>query len=62
MVEQVLTWLRGKKTYVMIAVDAIDQVGIAQGWWEESKLRAIAEFVLTVGFLRAGVQNSGPVK
>ena len=58
---QILEFLRGKKTYIMIAVDALDQVGIAQGWWEESRLREVVEFAFTMGFLRAGVEKSGPV-
>jgi hypothetical protein len=57
---EILDFLVGKKTYVMIAVDALDQVGIAMGWWEEAKLRNIVEFVLTAGFLRAGINSSAP--
>jgi len=57
---QVLDFLVGKKTYLMIAVDALDQLGIALGWWEEAKIRNIIEFVLTAGFLRAGVNSSAP--
>ena len=60
MMMQILEFLRGKKTYIMIGVDALDQVGIALGWWEESRLREIVEFAFTMGFLRAGVEKSGP--
>jgi hypothetical protein len=45
----------------MIGVDALDQLGIALGWWEEAKIRTIVEFVLTAGFLRAGINTSAPV-
>ena len=61
MTMQILEFLRGKKTYVMIAVDALDQIGVAQGWWDESRIREIAEFMFTAGFLRAGIEKSGPV-
>ncbi len=57
---EILDFLVGKKTYVMIVIDAIDQIGIAQGWWEEAKLRHIIEGALTLGFLRAGVNSSAP--
>lgn len=60
MTMQIIEFLRGKKTYVMIAVDALDQVGIALEWWSESRLREIVEFAFTAGFLRAGVEKSGP--
>jgi hypothetical protein len=45
----------------MIIVDALDQVGVLHGWWDESRLREIVEFAFTMGFLRAGVAKSGPV-
>ena len=61
MTMQILEFLRGKKTYVMIAVDALDQVGVAQGWWEGSRIREVVEFMFTAGFLRAGIEKSGPV-
>ena len=57
---QILDFLVGKKTYVMIVVDALDQVGIALGWWEEAQVRTIVEWALTAGFLRAGVNSSAP--
>ena len=57
---QILDFLVGKKTYVMIVIDALDQVGIELGWWEEAKLRSIVEMALTLGFLRAGVNSSAP--
>ena len=57
---QILDFLVGKKTYLMIVVDALDQVGIAQGWWEEARIREIIEGALTLGFLRAGVNTSAP--
>lgn len=56
----ILDFLVGKKTYCTIAVDALDQLGIALGWWDEAKIRTIVEFVLTAGFLRAGINSSAP--
>jgi len=53
-----LDWFKGKKTYIMIAVDAVDQFGVVQGWWTDSPLRYIAEFVLTGGALRNGLPKA----
>jgi hypothetical protein len=58
---QILDFLVGKKTYIMIVVDALDQLGVALGWWEEARIREIFEAALTLGFLRAGVNSSAPV-
>lgn len=55
-------FLTGKKTYLMIVVDALDQIGVAQGWWEGSRIREIVEAAFTMGFFRAGVTKSGPVQ
>jgi hypothetical protein len=57
---QILDFLVGKKTYVMIVVDALDQLGIALGWWDEARVREIVEAALTMGFLRAGINTSAP--
>jgi hypothetical protein len=57
---QILDFLVGKKTYVMIVIDALDQLGVTLGWWDEAKIRTIIEFVLTAGFLRAGINSSAP--
>jgi hypothetical protein len=57
-----MEWLRGKKTYIMIAVDAADQLGITLGWWPESRLREIFEFILTGTAVRLGIKSSGLVK
>lgn len=57
---EILDFMVGKKTYIMIGVDALDQLGIALGWWDEAKVRNIVEFVLTAGFLRAGINSSAP--
>ncbi len=58
---EILDFLVGKKTYVMIVVDALDQIGVAQGWWDSAQIRHIVEAALTLGFLRAGVNSSAPV-
>jgi hypothetical protein len=57
---QVLDFLVGKKTYIMIVVGALDQLGIALGWWDEARIREIVEAAFTLGFLRAGVNSSAP--
>ena len=61
MMLKVIEFLAGYKTYLMIIADALDQVGVLHGWWDESRLREIVEFAFTMGFLRAGVAKSGPV-
>lgn len=48
-------WLRGKKTYIMILVGAVDQIGALQGWWESDKLREIVEAALGLAAARAGM-------
>lgn len=58
---EILDFLVGKKTYIMIGVDALDQLGIALQWWDEARIREIVEGALTLGFLRAGVNSSAPV-
>lgn len=57
---QILDFLVGKKTYIMIGVDALDQLGVALGWWDSARIREIVEAALTLGFLRAGVNSSAP--
>lgn len=57
---QISGWLRGKKTYIMILVGALDQVGVLYGYWEASHLREIAEATFGLAFLRAGVAASAP--
>ena len=47
--------LAGKKTYLMIAIAVIDQIGAAQGYWAASHMREIAEGALGAAALRAGV-------
>ena len=54
--------LSGYKTYIMAASIAVDSFGAYLGWWEESRVRNIVEGVLTVVFLRLGIEKSGPVK
>lgn len=58
---QIIEFLQGKKTYIMIGVAALDALGAAQGWWEENSVREIVEGALTFMFLRMGVTKSGPV-
>ena len=44
-----------------LAVDALDQIGVTQAWWDASRTREVFEFLFTAGFLRAGIEKSGPV-
>lgn len=57
---EILDFLVGKKTYIMIVVDALDQLGIAQGWWGEARMREILEGVLTGFAARAAINTSSP--
>lgn len=55
---QMIEWLQGKKTYIMILVDCVDQIGVQNGYWEANAIRHIVEFTFTAGFLRAGIDNA----
>ena len=61
MVLQVIDFLQGKKFYIMVAIDALDQVGVYQGWWDEHRIREIVEGLFTAFALRAGVAKSSSV-
>lgn len=54
-------FLDGKKTYLAAMGYAIDSYGVQMGWWPEASFRTIMEQVLTVFFLRQGIQKSGPI-
>lgn len=51
-----LSFLKGYRSYIMLAADTVDQLGVLQGWWMESPLRYIVEFVLTGAAFRAGMK------
>lgn len=57
-----LEWLEGKKTYIVIVITALFNLGVAFGWWVEDN--NIVVFINTIlgafgfGFLRAGVTKS----
>lgn len=53
-----ITWLQGKKTYIIAVIAMIDAGGAALGWWEESSFRNLAELVLGGVALRAGVKKA----
>lgn len=55
-------FLAGYRTYILIVVGTIDQVGVQLGYWSENNFRAIAEAALGLAFLRSAVAASGPVK
>ena len=54
------TFLSGKKTYLAAIGYAMDTYGVQMGWWAEASFRTILEQVLTVFFLRQGITKSGP--
>lgn len=56
------TFLSGKKTYLAAAAYAVDAYGVQMGWWSDASFRTIMEQVMTVIFLRQGVVKSGPVE
>ena len=49
--------LAGYKTYIMIAVTALDAIGTQLGWWEEGGIRQVGELALTAAALRQGVKS-----
>ena len=51
------TRLAGYKTYIMIAITALDAIGTQLGWWEEGSIRQISELALTAAALRQGVKS-----
>lgn len=57
----IISFLAGKKTYIVATVAAVDAFGAQFGWWEPSHIREILEGLLGVLFLRAGIEKSGPV-
>ena len=59
--QTIITFLSGKKTYLMAILYGIDAMGAKLGWWGADDVRAIGEEVMTFIFLRMGVSKSGPV-
>lgn len=53
----VIEWLKGKKTYIMIVIGAVDQIGVLQGWWEADHLREIIEGAFGLAAARAGMKK-----
>jgi hypothetical protein len=58
---KVWEFLSGKKTYIMAAIIGLDAAGTAMGWWEEARIREVAEGIFTLLAVRAGIAASGPV-
>lgn len=54
---QVIEFLAGRKTYIMIVVGAVDQIGTLYGYWEANHLREIVEAAFGLAFLRAGMNK-----
>ena len=58
---KVWEFLNGKKTYIMALVIGVDATGAALGWWDEARIREVAEGIFTLLAVRAGIAASGPV-
>ena len=56
----IIIFLSGKKTYLMIVIDALDAFGVVQGWWDEHRMRTIVEGLLTGMAATAHITKSGP--
>ncbi len=54
------TFLSGKKTYLTAFAYALDTYGVQMGWWQDATFRTVLEQVMTIIFLRQGIQKSGP--
>lgn len=54
------TFLSGKKTIITAVMAGVDLMGSQLGWWEEGRIRNIFEGVLLVIFARLGVEKSAP--
>lgn len=54
----ILAWLQGKKTYIIIIVGAVFNIGVAAGWWTpDSPLWELINTILV--FLGIGAVRSG---
>lgn len=57
-------WLNGKKTYLTTLIFAVFNLGVGLGWWTvDNSVWVTANTLLGAlgfGFLRAGVEKSGP--
>jgi len=62
--EAIMTFLNGKKTYIVAVLFGVYNVGLALGYWaHDSGLITAINGVLAsfgFGFLRSGVGKSGP--
>ena len=62
--QDIMSWLDGKKTYIVIVVTAVFNIGVAAGWWPvDGAVYQIINAILIalgIGALRAGVTKSGP--
>ena len=57
----ILEWLQGKKTYIIIIIGALFNVGIAAGWWSmDSPIWELINTILVflgIGAIRSGVKS-----
>ena len=60
MINKVLDFLAGKKTYIVVIVGAVLNVAVAFGWVTPDNLEAINAVLVALGLgaLRAGVSKS----
>ena len=57
----IIEWLQGKKTYIVLVVAFVFNVGVAAGWWAlESELWSVINAIL--GFLGLGALKSAVKK
>lgn len=55
--QPITDFLSGYRTYIMIVVGAVDQIGTLNGWWDANHLREVVEGALGLAFLRAGMNK-----
>ena len=61
-----MEWLQGKKSYILLIVGFIFNLGVISGWWAmESEIWALIDSLLLtlLGMsFRAAIKKSGPTK
>lgn len=61
--KKLLEVIKGKKTYIVVALMFVASGGMAVGWWDEKAVQMADMLLLPLGlgFLRAGVTKSVPL-
>ena len=61
--EALLLKLQGWKTYIVIVVGAVFNIGVAAGWWTvDSQLWELINYILGflgIGAVRSGIKSEG---